>query len=490
MQLTVEPPLDQWQVGAVGQNVRRGRTGLFDLMDVNAHRLGSGVPVGRGRAVIATGHQAWLWHPGILAKDLAMTVAAERLGAAMFHVVVDQDAHEALQLDVPVVRGKQLSIESVSLGPDDLAIPTGCRPPVGADVITGNLLAAKQRLGEGLTRGLAVGLDAVIDAFRDPPACQTLAQQLTVALARLRARVSGVGGGGEARPLPVLFVSELARLPFYLAMLDRMLNDARRCVVCYNRAATGRPDAGVLPLRVERDRVELPLWLLRWGQPRQRVFADLAGQPAIFTLEDGSPIEPSGSPGWGWGADKSGHVLAPRALLLTAVLRRYCCDLFIHGKGGLVYDRVTEDWWREWLNEELAPMAAVSADLRLDFDVPLSDGQAVRNAQWGLHHLPHNIDRAIPSAASHDRAVAEKQKLLSHMDDDRDRARRAGAFERVHQINRGLAKAHPVVLAEARQRLEQARIGVANQEVAQKRDWCFGLYDPAVLGAMGGAMKA
>ena len=484
MQLTVEPPLDQWQVGAVSHGGHHDRAGLFDFINANARRLGTGVLVGGHGAMIATGHQAWLWHPGILAKDLAMTVAAKRLGAAMFHVVVDQDTHGALQLDLPVVRGNQLSIESVALGPDDPAIPTGCCPPVAADVIINNLMAAKDRLGDGLMEGVAVGLDAVIEAFGDPPACETLAQQLTIALARLRARVSAM-----ASPLPVLFVSQLAQLPFYLALLDRMLNDARRCVASYNRAATGRPDAGILPLRVERDRVELPVWLLRWGKPRQRVFADLAGQPAMFTLEDGSPIEPSWSAGGGWGEGKSGHVLAPRALMLTAVLRRVCCDLFIHGKGGLVYDRVTEDWWRDWLDEELAPMAAVSADLRLDFDVPLSDEQAVRDAQWGLHHLPHNIDRAISMGKQDEQAVAQKRELLAHMDDDRDRHRRAGAFARVHQINHDLVKAHPVMLVKAQQRLEQARIGVANQQIALKRDWCFGLYNPTVLGVMAGAMK-
>ena len=506
MQLTVEPPLNKWQVGVVDGGLSHDRAGLFDLINANAQRLGSGALSGQsgkgdgGNTVIATGHQAWLWHPGILAKDLAMTVAAARMGAGMFHVVVDQDAHAALQLDLPVIRNKQLSIESVSLGPDDPAIPTACRSSVAAEVITSNLLAAKRRLGDslagGLTGGVAEGIDGVIEAFGGTPSCVTLAEQLTVALARLR-RLVGASSGDDGRgwgenqcgTLPVVFVSQLTGLSFYQAMLDRMLNDAQRCVSCYNRAAAGRPDAGILPLRVERDRVELPLWLLRWGKPRQRVFADLAGDPALFTLENGQPIEGSWSPdgGWGskgWGEDRSGHVLAPRALLLTAVLRRYCCDLFIHGKGGLVYDRVTEVWWQDWLGEALAPMTAVSADLRLEFDVPISDEQAVRDAQWWLHHLPHNIDRLATIPTPLNPTVAEKRAVLSHMDDDRDSHRRARAFKRVHQINRNLVEANPAVITEARRRLEQAQIGVANQQIAGKRDWCFGLYDPAVLSAI------
>ena len=62
------------------------------------------------------------------------------------------------------------------------------------------------------------------------------------------------------------------------------------------------------------------------------------------------------------------------------------------------------------------------------------------------------------------------------MDDDRDRVRRARAFEELHEINSGLAAGHPEVLTEARMRLEDAEIGLANRKVAQKRDWFFGLY--------------
>ncbi|MFG0249769.1 MAG: hypothetical protein ACF8OB_12850, partial [Phycisphaeraceae bacterium JB051] len=48
---------------------------LIDLVASNADHLGTG-RLNMDGPIIATGHQAWFWHPGILAKDMAMAEAA------------------------------------------------------------------------------------------------------------------------------------------------------------------------------------------------------------------------------------------------------------------------------------------------------------------------------------------------------------------------------------------------------------------------------
>ncbi len=450
----------------------------MSLLGANAHQLGTAVPAA-GKPLIATGHQAWLWHPGILAKDLAMAGAAARLNAGAFHLVVDQDVHDALKLELPVVRDGLLAIETIHLAPADPTIPTGCHSPADPAVVVQRLDQAKHELGDAL----AADMRPIADAWKGLGACYSLAQQITVVLGRLRAVVP------HSKAIPILLATQLPQLPAYQAVVQQMLAEARRCVSFYNQAARDHPDAGVAPLRVERDRVELPLWALQWGRPRACVFADLAGSPPLFVLEDGQPIQPvdrldpdSANPG----GDQ--YVLAPRALLMTAVMRSVCCEGFIHGRGGGRYDQVTESWWRAWLGRPLAPIWVVSADLTMGFDVPVADAAEWRRAQWWLHHLPHNIDRAVPHDTLDPAQVAEKRRLIDHMDDDRDTARRAAGFNRLHQINRGLARAHPGAFQAAQQRYDRARLGVANQRVAGKRDWCFGLYPLGKLQALAEAL--
>ncbi|MEE9211546.1 MAG: hypothetical protein V3U29_02730, partial [Phycisphaeraceae bacterium] len=168
-------------------------------------------------------------------------------------------------------------------------------------------------------------------------------------------------------------------------------------------------------------------------------------------------------------------------VMLTAVVRTIGCDLFIHGKGGAVYDRVTQQWWQDWLSEQLAPIAVVSADVELDLDVPMADAAAVDRAAWWAHHLPHNLDRALDLDGA---AVRRKRQLLAQMNDDQDRTRRAAAFAELHRINAAFAVEHRDAINEAQDQLDQVRIGAANRKIADRRDWCFALYRPRQLDAL------
>lgn len=402
--------------------------------------------------VIATGHQAWLWHPGILAKDLAMVGQARRRGVGCFHLVVDHDVHPALTLDLPVVEGRDARVVSVRLGNEMADVPAGCQPGVDPQAMLDALDHVRRQWPSQLTERIEPLAQAIVETGK----ADTLAQQITRMILALMHPLVG--------EVPVVYSTELRSLPVFGELVDHMLGDARRCAAIYNQAVAELPRAGIAPLAVEPDRVELPLWALRWGEPRRRVYADLADSSPLLAFEDGAPLDPRI------------HPLAPKALFQTALLREACCDLFIHGKGGGIYDQVMERWWTRWTGRELAPLAVVSADLFLDLPVPQAQIAEQVHAVWWRHHLPHNLDRAVPAELLDAARVQEKRELLAHMDDDRDKRRRARAFARIHEINALFAQRHPQALAAAEDRLRQVIAGVANAGIAQRRDWCFALY--------------
>jgi len=422
MKIVAEPQLNQWQPGQVTPGAERA-------------------------PVIATGHQAALWHPGILAKDIAMAIVARRVGGSMVHLVVDSDVHETMRVDVPVVKGDRLSAVTVQLAPVDVNVPTGMQPAVDVGEAIASLEAVR---GEA-----AVDVGPLIDALRAAPQAKTLAEQaagLTTAMMR-----PYVGEVTLRNASGLLCDAD--------ELIEAMLQDARGCVMKYNRAAAAHPQAGIAPLMVEHDRVELPLWQLAWSRPRTRVFADLADSKPLLTDVRGEVIEDRLS-------------LAPRALLLTAVMRSRYCDLFIHGRGGYVYDRITEAWWKDWRGEALAPMTLASADMYLDFDVPVSDTAQLARARWWAHHLPHNVDRHV---AVDDVLARRKRDLLAHMGDDRDVARRAATFAEIHRINSELATRSGEAIAAAGSDVARARVGLKNRAIAGRRYWFFGFYPKAKL---------
>ncbi|MEM9346616.1 MAG: hypothetical protein AAGB26_08360 [Planctomycetota bacterium] len=431
--LHIDPPMDQWQVIP-----RNGRT----------------------TPTIATGHQPTLWHPGILAKDLAAIAVARHLDGSALHIVVDYDTLGPPILDLPAIDGSRLRADRYALGAPSSTMtrPANSLPAIDIDEAAHRL---RQWSAMHVPESVAAGLTLIADAYQEAGHSRpNQAAQTTAVIDAMRRPLVG--------DLSIRNASTIVTQHF----VDRLLDSPVACATAYNRAALTYPEAGIRPLYVGRDSVELPLWAQHTSD-RTPVFADLGdSKPELFT--QGQDLDISRP-------DALQH-LRPRAITLSAIMRSEHCDLFIHGTGGGVYDRVTERWWQDWTGEGLAPKAVVSADVYLPFDVPVATRTEYEHAQWYAHHLPHNIDRYIQASNEAEAAlIEEKRRVLDQMNDDRDHRRRAKAFQRIHAINAELRQQHGAMHDAANQQAEEARIGIGNAAVAMRRDWCFALYPDQVL---------
>lgn len=416
-----------------------------------------------GAAPVWSGHQPGLWHPGILAKLLlADVLSAAETGPAPVWLVVDHDNVEPLRFDVPTRRGDHLAAVSLKLGAEAPGVPPGCRracpapePDDLANIWPVAAAVPMRRLEEALERL--------------PPRPATPAEHATALALDLAAPLL------SRRP-EVVYSSRLfehPRLgPRFRTLVHRLLHDATAAVAALNRAARAHRSAGVAPLSLHPLLVELPLWSLAEGRPRERVYADLADTDPWLVNAAGDRLNPASA----W--------LAPRALLMTALVRGegLACSHFLHGTGGARYDRITDDWWATWRPDEpLAAVGVATANLRLGLDAPLADRDELAAAKWRAHHLPHNLDREPDVAPGHPDLINEKRILLSGMDDDRDRSRRAAAFGRIHRINEALGDAHHVLLDRTRTAVATAEAGVRNRRTALRRDWPLFLYPAETL---------
>ena len=487
-----QPTFDKWKLrdwpAGPPDAVRAARQEMLAAAGENARRLGTGSPDASQIArIIGTGHQAWLWHPGILAKDVRTWRLAEKAApATVIHVVVDHDVHAALTLELPVISDERLSVRTVKLADEKPDVPSGCQPPVSGEAVAKRAEAIVAEFGDSLPRDVASGLLRLSAAFREVEKAggiETLAEQVTAvtwALAR---------GSAWAKNTGVVFGTELHRSPCFGTFVGALLKDAEWAVVRYNEATRLFPGAGIGELRIERDRVELPLWWLAWNQPRKRVFADLSDSVPALVLEDGTELA------WQSGMSRAGF-LAPRALSLTAIFRGWLCDGFVHGKGGGIYDRITETWWNIWaganvIGVALAPMAVASADVRMKFDVPVADRDERLHAIWRQRWLEYNVDVAMdePSERKHE-LVEEMEHIAPGSGIDRAerrevRKRNAERFREIRAITAAMREAHPELLEEAAKEVERTTIGDLNRATALKRDWFWGLYSPRELAELG-----
>ena len=321
--------------------------------------------VGPDELVIATGHQATIWHPGILAKDLAvveLAAALRREGrpSAAIHFIADHDANDGGLIPYPTDelqrRGWRMLPTTDGFSTCDVPPATPASPP-------------EERVGPPqVERGMRA-IHAAVERRRDAP---DLAFQIGLAAADLAHPFTG--------DLPRRSMTGLLGTPIGRHLLDAMASDPDACIAAHDDALEfdrhARADRlGRVPRPVARplrrgDGAEMPLWRR----------TDSGRRP----VRRGESIDPESC--------------RPRALLATALARLGGCDLFVHGTGGAVYDRAMERWIRTWLGDAvastLAPATTATATLRLPLAPPGSEDAADLWTPEGLHRLRSDPDLA------------------------------------------------------------------------------------------------
>jgi hypothetical protein len=406
--------------------------------------------VAADRPLLATGHQATLWHPGILAKALMLDRLCARRGAAPLRLLVDQDQHPIGPIEYPTLRaangGSDLGVGRCGLDEPDAAAPTGRRRP---------LQPAGNAPRDAALPAVAAGVAAIVAALARRTAAPSAALQVDAALSELAAPWLAAA--------PVVAATDLLATPLGDLALEAIAIDPVACALRFNAALRAVPRVA-RPLAITATEVETPLWRLpRMGAPRERVMLDRSHPPDARRahLHREATATPSR--------------LAPRGLLLTALLR-IACDGFIHGRGGWKYDRVSETWFGEWLGLELAPMALVSADLRLPLAVPDATTAIDDRRRW---HDPFYEASEEAGEEAGPSPTRTKGRLLAQIAAlPRRSPARGAAFAALQRAlsrersQRGLAD--PALLP---RRPDAAKI-------AARRDWAFPLYPPPMLAAL------
>lgn len=403
-----------------------------------------GLPEG---VVVMSGHQAELWHAGILAKAMAAEHVAVKAGGRAAWVVVDQDSNEPCKVSYPAVNAEgRLSGAMWTLSEDLQSatdVPTGSR---------GAVRKIKRVFPKSAATGpVAVALAAAADALDARGGEASLARQFAGAAFDLARGVL---------PTPALcFASEIAKTSLWQRVLDRIDADPAACVASYNRAVAATPEAGLAPLNAAK--LELPLWKLSPGEPRGRVMASTLGR---------HPREN----------------LVPRAILMTGLLRHAGCDLFVHGLGGGAYDLAAERWLAEWLGWKLAPMTVATATLLL----PLSEGPLASEAEaaravWTAHHARHS-----PGLVGDSWAARRKAELV---DEIRGVKARGGdpssLFDEMHRLLAGVRKEHASEVSALAAKAAAMADGLAAARVASDRTFPAALHDQAALARLRDAIS-
>lgn len=411
--------------------------------------------------IVMSGHQPTIWHPGILAKWLATQIAADCYDATPAWVVVDHDLADPFRLRLPVLREGRLDAFQWQLSPAAAKSGTGDSTPpalsLSARVIRrpeldADAIPAVHSVENGIAdivRAMNAHADSANAAMQTVAAISDLASALQVG----EPAKSLVGVVQRWRPMHVIAASALSRTTLFRRVMERFEDDDAR--EAYADATRRFPAARIKPLKPG----ELPAWEIE-GTVRRAARVDTWRR-----------------------VDPTRITLAPRALLLTFLLRAAGCELFVHGLGGggedgtAGYDRVMEHWGKAlFANIPLAPTATVSATLRLPLEFPAASAERERTIQ-AAHRARHD-PRVLEDAS----AEAIRAPILEHLAAaPRKSSERRALYGELHRALARYRDARRAELETLEAAAARARATPSSAHTALDRTWAFPLYPRLAL---------
>jgi hypothetical protein len=435
--------------------------------------------------IILTGHQPELYHPGVWLKNFLAGHLAAAVGGVGVNLNVDNDEAHQVTIKAPVMEGGRARVVEAPY-----LEPTGGLPyeELRASHLMDDPASDLRRLG------VAPALcDAATDYWlgmsRPPSHCHTYARAVTCARHRLERHYGLENLEG--------LVSDVARSTEYRVFVLDILSNVGRFHECHNgslalfrrvhhekTAAQPVPDLGR-----EATRRELPFWVWRAGSRRERLWCEadgatlrlfMDGQERAFAEIGREQLE-------GGGADAvavlesvegDGIRIRPRALTLTLFSRVFVGDLFIHGLGGAIYDKVTEEIIRTYYGVEPPEAVMATGTMWLPVEahgVTEADRRALVRR---LRDIRHNPDRLLSSSQQESgqapALIEQKRALLAGR--AATRHERADQWRRLHEVNRQLADRLEGEPEATRRRLEDVADRLAQNAVLRNREYSFVLH--------------
>jgi hypothetical protein len=387
---------------------------------------------------IMGGHQPEAFHPGVWYKNFLIDQAAKSLQgvhapAAGIHVIIDHDLPKSLSIKVPsrsTHDPDHIALEASPL-PIQRRTGSGQTPePWHNYIIDHDRIEPFIRHVETSVQSLGLPKPMARQFFNR---LEHLPKPSNAALALSQARhLSEIQNGLSNFDVPM---SHVCQTQAWFGFVEHCIAHAKELWHVYNsaleeyrkREKITNPGQPVATLGAQGPWIELPFWLYRSTDPgRNRMWIKI--DPTSWELASGLrpdqfawtlQVEPK--PGGLCKAltDVSDHefCLRPRALITTLFLRCFLADGFVHGIGGGIYDRLTDEIIRGFLGINPPSYAIATATLHLPLpeslrlSTQLAEGElmALKEHSHRIRSAPEKILRLNDP---HERALAEAHAEL------------------------------------------------------------------------------
>ncbi|HUY35648.1 MAG TPA: hypothetical protein VMV69_23090 [Pirellulales bacterium] len=441
--------------------------------------------------VLLAGHQPQLFHVGVWFKNVALARLARDERAVAVNLVIDGDTLKEASLRVPG---------------GTVAEPTAAAMPF--DAATAELPFERRAIRD---RELFAGFGRRAAATIAPLVSEPLIRQfwpmviersrhtdnLGACLSQARHQLEGTWGL-QTLELPQSHVCRLAAFDWFsahlLAQLARFRQVYNEALGEYRQAQRVRGANRPVPdLAAEGPWLEAPFWVWTDADPRRRrVFALRQGGTVVFgdraDVRVELPLTPDGDAAAAAeqlaGLPARGIHLRTRALTTTLFARLFLGDLFLHGIGGAMYDRLTDLLIGRFFGVEPTPFMVVSATWRLPIERERRVADRGARIAQTLRDMEYHPERFLADRAAADpagevaRTIAAKRRWIAAEAGAANARRRCHAIRDANlALQPALAEQRSLWLSAAGDERRQRRA----EAVLDWREYAFCLHPEASL---------
>lgn len=439
---------------------------------------------------VVGGHQPELFHPGVWFKNVLIDkicseLSSNHTAACGVHVIIDHDLPKTLAIRVPHRvdhdRAEHVGIDICRLpiqGPKGVgqgALPWH-RYRIDQDRIEPFVSQIESNLQSlGLPRPMARAFFERLSEFGD-------STDAAIAISQAR-HLTEQQYGMRNIDLPMSLVCQTQA---WYEFVEHCVGRAASLIGIYNgalesyriREGITNPGQPVAQLSEENGWIEVPFWLYRTSDlARNRMWVRLEGpswelgsgtRPDQFVWTMRVPAHEGGLEAAILRRADQGICVRPRALTTTLFLRCFLADGFVHGIGGGLYDRLTDDIIRGFLGIDPPSYAIATATLHLpvpeyvrqrvemaqkEYAGLIQRSRAIRSAPESFLHPSENLAQAL---------VRERVELLSAIPERGHKKpwhrRMVDLKTRIRQVIDPLVQNHQQRLQAAQRRVHEAQL--------------------------------
>ena len=475
--------------------------------------------------IIMTGHQPPPFHPGVWIKNFLAGSLASAVGGAGLNLTVDTDeargqvyrfpirAAQARRLNEGEVAAVAAQARRLNESDEVRACEVVLAPPLGGVAFEEQGAAAFDagafaEVLRGVPATLAEPLrrcGAAVQAAS--PEAASLAEALSVVR---RKEEEALGLRNLELPLSRMSDTEAFRhfVAWMLAEHERVFDAYNGALAEYRRVYRERSTAQPVPdLARTGRRVELPLWVWRAGQARRRLWVErgerapqarapqagrlnglalFAEHERIADFNAGDLADVRTLAARLAALRDAGWKIRPRALAMTLFVRLAVGDVFLHGLGGALYDKITDAMFERLWNVRPPEIILASCTVFLPLPGYPARPEDLAAARRAVRDWRFNPDRKMSAAVRAGPAVeglvSLKEQLYRGMRTI-DREDRRRAFQRIHEINEVLARLEPDGPPAAQKELARVERELRYNAILRGREYPFCFYPAEELGA-------